>query len=86
MSSTRETGPLPLPLLSGLKLRHREDVKLQIEALKTTESILPRELYANLRVPQQQIRSLDGPSTHPAAAKGGVELTEAKTLTQQSQV
>jgi hypothetical protein len=40
----------------------------QIEATKaTTENILPRELYANLRVPMQQIKSLDGPSTHPAA-------------------
>jgi hypothetical protein len=45
-------------------------VKLQIEALKTTESILPREMYANLRVPKHQIRSLDGPSTHPSAATG----------------
>lgn len=40
-------------------------MKLQIEA-QETERILPREMYANLRVPQHQIRSLDGPSTHPA--------------------
>lgn len=43
----------------------REDVKLRNEA-HDTDRILPRELYANLRMPQHHIKSLDGPSTHPA--------------------
>jgi hypothetical protein len=55
------------PSAVSSRLSVREEVMSQIEATKVmTERILPRELYGSLRVPVQQIKSLDGPSTHPA--------------------